>query len=105
MAKPVCCKTMADVSIKNLSSPQRELIQWHSKLCINMNLVEEMMLTPMLTIIAQEGVLSMTDLFSYLLRYPVSVLRLDSDPKLNFLSLSVLLSDSDPKLNFLSFGL
>jgi len=37
-------------------------------------------------------VLSMTDLFSYLLPYPASVLRLDSDPKLNFLvSLLVLL--------------
>ena len=46
----------------------------------------------MVTIIAQEGVLSMTDLFSYLLPYPASVLRLDSDPKLNFLvSLLVLL--------------
>jgi len=34
----------------------------------------------------------MTDLFSYLLPYPASVLRLDSDPKLNFLvSLLVLL--------------
>ena len=26
LAKPVCCKTVADVSNKNLSSPQRELI-------------------------------------------------------------------------------
>ncbi len=39
----------------------------------------------MVTIIAREGVLSMTDLFSYLLPYPASVLCLDSDPKLNFL--------------------
>jgi hypothetical protein len=36
LAKPICCKTMADVSNKNLSGPQRELIQWHLKLCINM---------------------------------------------------------------------
>ena len=37
-------------------------------------------------------VLSMTDLFSYLLPYSASVLRLDSDPKLNFLvSLLILL--------------
>jgi hypothetical protein len=36
--------------------------------------------------------LSMTDLFSYLLPYPASVLRSDSDPNLNFLvSLLVLL--------------
>ena len=46
----------------------------------------------MVTIIAREGVLSMTDLFSYLLPYPASVLRSDSDPNLNFLvSLLVLL--------------
>ena len=32
--------------------------------------------------------LSMTDLFSYLLPYPASVLRLDSDPKLNLQHLS-----------------
>jgi hypothetical protein len=43
LAKPVCCKTVADVSNKNLSGPQRELIQWHSKLCINMNHVLELM--------------------------------------------------------------
>jgi len=43
LAKPVCCKTVADVSNKNLSGPQRELIQWHSKLCINMNHVQELM--------------------------------------------------------------
>jgi hypothetical protein len=41
LAKPVCCKTMADVSNNNLSGPQRELIQWHSKLCITMNHVQE----------------------------------------------------------------
>jgi hypothetical protein len=34
---------MADVSNNNLSGPQRELIQWHSKLCINMNHVQELM--------------------------------------------------------------
>jgi hypothetical protein len=34
---------VADVSNKNLSGPQRELIQWHSKLCINMNHVQELM--------------------------------------------------------------
>ncbi len=34
---------MADVSNKYLSGPQRELIQWHSKLCINMNHVQELM--------------------------------------------------------------
>jgi hypothetical protein len=43
LANPVCCKTVADVSNKNLSSPQRELIQWHSELCINMNHVRELM--------------------------------------------------------------
>jgi len=43
LAKPVCCKTVTDVSNKNLSGPQRELIQWHSKLCINMNHVQELM--------------------------------------------------------------
>jgi hypothetical protein len=43
LAKPVCCNTMADVSNKNLAGPQRELIQWHSKLCINMNHVQELM--------------------------------------------------------------
>jgi len=43
LAKPVCCKTVADVSNKNLSGPQRELIQWHLKLCINMNHVQELM--------------------------------------------------------------
>ena len=43
LAKPVCCKTVADVSNRNLSGPQRELIQWHSKLCINMNHVQELM--------------------------------------------------------------
>ena len=53
----------------------------------------------MVTIIAREGVLSMTDLFSYLLPYPASVLCSDSDPKLK--PPSVLRSDSDPKLNFL----
>ena len=42
----------------------------------------------MVTIIAREGVLSMTDLFSYLLPYPASVLRSDSDPKLNLQRLS-----------------
>jgi hypothetical protein len=43
LAKPVCCKTVADVSNNNLSGPLRELIQWHSKLCINMNHVQELM--------------------------------------------------------------
>jgi hypothetical protein len=43
LAKLVCCKTVADVSNNNLSGPQRELIQWHSKLCINMNHVQELM--------------------------------------------------------------
>jgi len=43
LAKPVCCKTVADVSNKNLAGPQREMIQWHSKLCINMNHVQELM--------------------------------------------------------------
>ncbi len=32
LAKPVCCKTVADVSNNNLEGPQRELIQWHSNL-------------------------------------------------------------------------
>ncbi len=48
LAKPVCYKTVADVSKNNLSGHQRELIQWHSKLCINMNLVQELMLNPVL---------------------------------------------------------
>ena len=43
LAKPVCCKTVADVSNNNLLGPQRELIQWHSKLCINMNHVQDLM--------------------------------------------------------------
>ena len=43
LAKPVCCKTVADVTNNNLTGPQRELIQWHSKLCINMNHVQELM--------------------------------------------------------------
>ena len=38
--KPICCKSVADVSNNNLSGPQRELIQWHLKLCINMNHVQ-----------------------------------------------------------------
>jgi hypothetical protein len=42
----------------------------------------------MVTIIAREGVLSMTDLFSYLLPYPASVLRSDYDPKHNLQRLS-----------------
>jgi hypothetical protein len=29
LAKPICCKTVADVTNNNLSGPQRELIQWH----------------------------------------------------------------------------
>jgi hypothetical protein len=41
--KPICCKSVANVSNNNLSGPQRELIQWHSKLCINMNHVQELM--------------------------------------------------------------
>ncbi len=36
LAKPFCCKTVADVRNNNLTEPQRELVQWHSKLCINM---------------------------------------------------------------------
>jgi hypothetical protein len=43
LAKPVCCKTVADISNNNLSGPQWELIQWHSKLCINMNHVQALM--------------------------------------------------------------
>ena len=39
----------------------------------------------MVTIIAREGVLSMTDLFDYLLPYPGSVLRRTLIPNLNFL--------------------
>ena len=39
----------------------------------------------MIWYLLMDVVLSMTDLFSYLLPYPASVLCLDSDPKLNFL--------------------
>ncbi len=38
----------------------------------------------MVTVIAQEGVLSMADLFSYLLPYPASVLRRTLIPNSNF---------------------
>jgi hypothetical protein len=41
LAKPVCCKTVVDVTNNNLTGPQRELIQWHSKICINMNYVQD----------------------------------------------------------------
>ncbi len=43
LAKPVCCKTVSDVTNHNLSGPHRELILWHTKLCINMNHVQELM--------------------------------------------------------------
>ena len=44
LAKPVCCKMVAeDVTNNNLTGPQRELVQWHTKLCINMNHVQELM--------------------------------------------------------------
>ena len=43
LAKPVCCKTLADVTNHSLSGPQRELILWHTKLCINMNHVQQLM--------------------------------------------------------------
>ncbi len=46
----------------------------------------------MIWYLLMDVVLSMTDLFSYLLPYSASVLCLDSDPKLNFLvSLLILL--------------
>jgi hypothetical protein len=43
LAKPICCKTASDVTNNNLSGPQRELVSWHAKLCINMNHVQELM--------------------------------------------------------------
>ena len=43
LAKPVCCKTVADVTNNNFTGPQSKLIQWHSKLCINMNHAQELM--------------------------------------------------------------
>ena len=43
LAKPVCCKAVADVTNHNLFGPQRELFLWHTKLCINMNHVQELM--------------------------------------------------------------
>jgi hypothetical protein len=43
LAKPICCKTASDVTNNNLSGPQRELVSWHTKLCINMNHVQELM--------------------------------------------------------------
>jgi hypothetical protein len=43
LAKPICCKTVSDVTNNNLSGPQRELVGWHMKLSINMNHVQELM--------------------------------------------------------------
>jgi hypothetical protein len=43
--------TIADVSNNNLLGPQSELIQWRSKHCINMNHVNELMLTLMLMLL------------------------------------------------------
>jgi len=51
LAKTICYMTIADVSNNNLLGPQRELIQWRSKHCINMNHVNELMLTPMLILL------------------------------------------------------
>jgi hypothetical protein len=43
LAHPIYCKTVSDVTNHNLSGPQRELVSWHSKLCINMHQVQELM--------------------------------------------------------------
>ena len=40
---PVCCKTVADDSNMNLTGPQRELLQWHWKLCTSTYHVQELM--------------------------------------------------------------
>ncbi len=36
-------ESQATISLVSIGSPQRELIQWHSKLCTNMNHVQELM--------------------------------------------------------------
>ncbi len=40
---PLCCKTVADESNKNLTGPQKELLQWHWKLCTSVYHVQELM--------------------------------------------------------------
>ena len=39
----VCCKTVANDSNRNLTGPQRELLQWHWKLCTSTYHVQELM--------------------------------------------------------------
>ena len=43
VATPLCCKTVADDSNKNLTGPQKELLQWHWKLCTSTYHVQELM--------------------------------------------------------------
>ncbi len=43
LAQPIYCKIISDVMNHNLSGPQRELLRWHSKLCIYMHHVQELM--------------------------------------------------------------
>ena len=38
-----CCSYVAEESNQNLSSAQKELLQWHWKLCINMRQVQQLM--------------------------------------------------------------
>jgi hypothetical protein len=43
LGKPLLCRTVANASNHNLSGPQRELLQWQWKLCINMQHLQELM--------------------------------------------------------------
>jgi hypothetical protein len=43
LAKPIYCQTVSEVTNNNISGSQMELISWHSKLCINMHHVQELM--------------------------------------------------------------
>ena len=38
-----CCQCVADQSNRNLSGPQKELLLWHTKLCLNMQDLQELM--------------------------------------------------------------
>ena len=38
-----CCQCVAGESNQNLSGPQKELLHWHQKLCMNMQDLQELM--------------------------------------------------------------
>ena len=38
-----CCSCVAEESNQNLYSAQKELLQWHWKLCINMRQIQQLM--------------------------------------------------------------